>query len=130
MINLANQGASDSYLGVNKSLTGKLWLQRPINERLALALSQRLGVSEIVGRILTARGIGLDDANGFIEPTLRDHLPNPNSLQDMGIAAERLANAIMKDELIGIFGDYDVDGATSSSLLSRMFKYVGGRSLT
>ena len=130
MTDLANLGASNSYLGINKSLTGKLWLQRPLDERLALTLSQRLGVSEIVGRVLTARGIGLDDANDFIEPTLRDHLPNPSSLQDMDIAAERLANAIMKDELIGIFGDYDVDGATSSSLLARMFKSVGGRSTT
>ena len=130
MTNFASQGASVSYLGVEKSLTGKLWQQRPLDERLALTLSQRLGVSEIIGRVMASRGIGLDNANGFIEPTLRDHLPDPSSLRDMDIAAERLATAIMKDQLIGIFGDYDVDGATSSSLLTRMFKAVGGRSTT
>ena len=127
---LANPPASNGYLGVEKSLTGKFWLQRPLDERLALTLSQRLGVSEIIGRVLASRDIGLDDAKGFMEPTLRDHLPNPSLLKDMDVAAKRLAGAIMQDELIGIFGDYDVDGATSSSLLARMFKAVGGRSTT
>ena len=127
---LASPPASNGYLGVEKSLTGKFWLQRPLDERLALTLSQRLGVSEIIGRVLASRDIGLDDAKGFMEPTLRDHLPNPSLLKDMDVAAKRLAGAIMQDELIGIFGDYDVDGATSSSLLARMFKAVGGRSTT
>jgi single-stranded-DNA-specific exonuclease len=130
MANLEEQGRSDSYLGIEKSLTGKFWIQRPLDARLALTMSQRLSVSEIVGRILTCRGINLDEATGFMEPTLRDHLPDPSCLQDMDIAAERLASAIMKNQLIGIFGDYDVDGATSSSLLTRMFKAVGGRSIT
>ena len=128
--NLASPPASNGYLGVEKSLTGKFWLQRPLDERLALTLSQRLGVSEIIGRVLASRDIGLDDAKGFMEPTLRDHLPDPSRLQDMDVAAKRLAGAIMQDELIGIFGDYDVDGATSSSLLARMFNAAGGRSTT
>ena len=128
--NLASPPASNGYLGVEKSLAGKFWLQRPLDERLALTLSQRLGVSEIIGRVLASRDIGLDDAKGFMEPTLRDYLPDPSRLQDMDVAAKRLASAIMQDELIGIFGDYDVDGATSSSLLARMFNAAGGRSTT
>ncbi len=118
---------SDSYLGVDTSLTDKKWLLRPVDERLALTLSQRLKIPEPVGRVLAARGIGLDDAAWFLNPTLRDHLPDPSRLKDMDIAAERLASAIMQGELIGIFGDYDVDGATSSALLARMLKAVGGR---
>lgn len=122
--------ATGSYLGVEQSLSDKRWLLRAVDERLALALSQRLSVSEIVGRILASRGVDLDSAQAFLKPTLRDHLPDPSLLQDMDVAAERLASAIMQNELIGIFGDYDVDGATSSALLARMFAAVGGRSTT
>lgn len=125
-----SSGPSPSYLGVDNSLTDKQWLLRPVDERLALTLSQRQNVPEIVGRVLAARNVGLDDAASFLNPTLRDQLPDPSQLQDMDIAAERLASAIMQDELIGIFGDYDVDGATSSALLARMFKAVGGRTYT
>lgn len=120
----------ESYLGVDASLTNKQWLHRPVDERLALTLSQRLKLPEVVGRVLAARGIGLEDANGFLNPTLREHLPDPSSLIDMDIAAERVASAIMQGELIGIFGDYDVDGATSSALLTRMLTTVGGRTTT
>jgi len=122
--------APESYLGVDRSLTDKQWLLRQVDERLALTLSQRLGVPEIVGRVLAARDVGLDDAAAFLNPTLRDQLPDPSRLKDMDIAAERLASALMQGELIGIFGDYDVDGATSSALLARMFRAVGGRTHT
>jgi single-stranded-DNA-specific exonuclease len=125
-----DSATSGSYLGVDKSLTDKQWLLRPVDERHALALSQRLGVPEIVGRVLAARDVGLEDAAAFLNPTLRDQLPDPSRLIDMDIAAERLASALMQGELIGIFGDYDVDGATSSALLARMFRAVGGRTQT
>ncbi len=119
---------SESFLGVSQSLTNKQWLERPVDERLALTLSQRLKVPDVVGRVLAARGIGLEEADSFLNPTLREHLPDPSRLKDMDIAAERVASAIMQNELIGIFGDYDVDGATSSALLARMLAAVGGRS--
>lgn len=122
-----HQNLTSSYLDVETSLTGKQWLRRPVDERLALTLSQRLSVPEVVGRVLAARDVGLEEAGAFLNPTLRDQLPDPSRLQDMDIAAERLASAIMQDELIGVFGDYDVDGATSSALLARMFRAVGGR---
>jgi len=118
----------DAYLGVNASLSGKRWVQRPVDERTALMLSQRLGLSEVVGRVVQSRGVTLENADAYLNPTLRDLLPDPNQLRDMDIAAERLASAIMQDEQIGIFGDYDVDGATSSAILSRFFSAVGARS--
>jgi len=90
-------------------------------------MAQRLGLPEVVGRVLAARGVGLEDADAFLNPTLRGLLPDPSRLKDMDGAADRLAAAVMGGEVIGIFGDYDVDGATSSALLRRFISAVGGR---
>ena len=120
----------DCFLGVEKSLTGKRWISREADERQSLALAQRLSVPEIVGRVLAARGVGLEDADVFLNPTLKNLLPDPSRLKDIDTAAERLARAIMNGHAIGIFGDYDVDGETSSALLTRFFAAVGGRSAT
>ena len=124
----AGTGGPAFFLGVEKSLTGKRWIGREADGRQSLALAQRLGIAEIIGRVLVARGVGLDDAGAFLNPTLRDLLPDPSRLKEMDAAAERLASAIMQDEKIGIFGDYDVDGGTSSALLTRFIAAVGGRS--
>ena len=70
--------------------------------------------------------VGLDDAEAYLSPTVRDALPDPSTFLDMDIAAERLAKAVRDAEPIAIFGDYDVDGATSSALLARFFGAVGG----
>jgi len=113
-----------SYLGVEASLTGKRWISRDVDERISLMLSQRLGVSEIVGRVVASRNINVEDAESFLEPTLRKFLPDPSTLCDMDLAVERIIEAIMSNEKIGIFGDYDVDGATSSALLKRFFNAV------
>jgi single-stranded-DNA-specific exonuclease len=115
----------DSFLGVERSLTGRRWRARLTDDRAALALAQRLGVPEIVGRVLAARGVALDDADDFLNPTLRRLLPDPASLRDMDKAAARLVRAVTGGEQIAVFGDYDVDGATSSALLARFFAAVG-----
>jgi single-stranded-DNA-specific exonuclease len=122
---MAGDGAG--YLGVAKSLCGRQWRQSAGDERLALALAQRLGLPEMVGRILAARGIAIDAAPGFLAPRLRELLPDPSLFKDMDRAAERLARAIANNELIAIFGDYDVDGATSSALLQRFIESACGR---
>src|SRR5688572_24963545 len=113
------------YLGVAKSLCGRFWLERPGDERLGLAIAQRCQVPEIIGRMLAARGHSLEGAPGFLEPRLRDLLTDPSELRDMDQAAERLADAIAEGERIAVFGDYDVDGATSAALLSRFLRGVG-----
>jgi single-stranded-DNA-specific exonuclease len=113
------------YLGVARSLCGRLWLERPGDERLGLAIAQRCQVPEIVGRMLAARGQTLEGAPGFLEPRLRDLLTDPSELKDMDPAAARLADAIGRGERIAVFGDYDVDGATSAALLSRFLRAVG-----
>jgi single-stranded-DNA-specific exonuclease len=116
-----------AFLGVERSLTGRRWLARGGDDRLALALSQRLALPEVVGRVLAARGVGLDEAEAFLNPTLRDLLPDPSHLKDMDKAVERLVRAVTSGETIGIFGDYDVDGATSSALLRNYLDAAGAR---
>ncbi len=116
-----------AFLGVERSASGRRWSLRPIDERLALALSQRLDLPEVVGRIMAARGVNLEGASAYLEPTLKTFLPDPSSLKDMDAAAERVADAIIAGEKVAVFGDYDVDGATSSALLARFFSAVGAK---
>ncbi|MBC7908486.1 MAG: single-stranded-DNA-specific exonuclease RecJ [Rhodospirillaceae bacterium] len=117
----------DAFLGVERSLTGRRWQAAPSDERLALTLSQRLALPEVIGRVLAARGIGLEEAEIFLNPSLKALLPDPSHLKDMDKAAARLVQAVTGGETIGIFGDYDVDGATSSALLRIFFEAAGAR---
>jgi single-stranded-DNA-specific exonuclease len=118
---------SPAFLGVERSLCGRRWRQRAGDDRAGLALAQQLRLPEIVGRLLAARGVGAEAADRFLNPTLRDALPDPAHLKDMGTAVERLTRAITGGELIAIFGDYDVDGATAAALLQRFLAAVGAR---
>lgn len=116
---------AQAFLGVERSLLGRRWRERPADDRATLALAQRFSLPEPVARALVARGIGLDDVDDFLNPTLRGLLPDPFHLRGMDIAARRVADAVMSGEPIGVFGDYDVDGATSSALLKHFFAAVG-----
>jgi single-stranded-DNA-specific exonuclease len=116
-----------AFLGVERSLTGKRWRQRVADDRAGLALAQHMGLPEIIGRLLAARGVGADSADRFLSPTLRELLPDPSHLRDMDRAVERVVRAVTTGELIAIFGDYDVDGATSAALLQRFFAAIGCR---
>lgn len=116
-----------TVLGVERSIGGKAWRSRLNSDREALALSQKFDLPEVLGRVLAARGVGIDDAERYLSPTLRHGMPDPSHLRDMDQAAERLADAVERDELIGIFGDYDVDGATASALVRLYLEAVGAR---
>lgn len=113
------------FLGVETSATGRRWRVRPLEERIAQAISQQLGVPEIIGRVLAGRGVGIDDAADFLNPSLKRFLPDPSVLQGMDVAARRAAAAIESGEKVAVFGDYDVDGATSSAVLHHFFQSVG-----
>ena len=115
----------DAFLGVQRSYTGRRWIQSPRDDRRAAAIAQQLGVPEILGRILAARGVGVDAAAAHLSPKLRDHLPDPSRLKDMDLAATRLARAVREGEGVAVFGDYDVDGAASVALLARFLRAVG-----
>jgi single-stranded-DNA-specific exonuclease len=114
-----------AFLDVTRSLTGRAWYESPADARIAEALSQRLGVPDVVGRILAARDVAVDQAETFLNPRLRDALPDPSVFADMDRAADRLVRAITDNETVCVFGDYDVDGATSSALLQRYFTAIG-----
>jgi len=88
-------------------------------------MAQQFDLPDIVGRILTSRGIGADEVDSFLDPRLNKLLPDPAHLLDMEKAVVRLVEAVLAKQNIAIFGDYDVDGATSSALLARYFKAVG-----
>ncbi len=92
-----------------------------------MAIAQRLALPEIVGRLLAGRGVDIEAAADFLEPTLRALMPDPSVLQDMDAAAVRLARAVSQHETVGVFGDYDVDGAASSALMVRFLRGLGCR---
>lgn len=117
---------ASALLGVERSALGRRWVERPADDRQALALAQRLGLPDVVARILAARGIGIEEAQDFLEPTLRAAMPDPAVFEDMDVAAARLARAITGGERVVVFGDYDVDGATSAAVLHRAVRSVGG----
>ncbi|WP_343714363.1 single-stranded-DNA-specific exonuclease RecJ [Inquilinus sp.] len=114
-----------ALFGVERSAKGARWIGRAADDRLALALSQRHALPEIVARVLAARGVSLDDAPAFLNPTLRALLPDPSVLRDMDRAAARIARAVTAGEGIAVFGDYDVDGATSTALMVRYLRALG-----
>ena len=107
-----------------KSLSGLNWHFTEADERMTAALVQQ-GLPEIVARILSARGITPETLDSFLHPTLRANLPNPLSLKDMERAANRMADAVVAGEPIGLMGDYDVDGATSTAILKMMLEDLG-----
>lgn len=114
-----------TFLGVERSALGRRWIERDTDASRVLAIAQRLGTHEIIARLLSARGIDVEAAQGYLNPTLKADLPDPSRVTDMDHAAERIADAVMQGETIAIFGDYDVDGATSSAFLARYLAALG-----
>lgn len=107
------------------SLSEKRWVLRPYDDALILTFMQKLGLSETLSRLLVMRHQTLESSSLFLKPSLRRHLPDPLILKDMNKAIQRLHQAIKAGEKILVWGDYDVDGATSSALLHRFFKAIG-----
>ena len=116
-----------TFLGVERSLSGRHWFERldAAGSNTALAIAQRHQVHDVVARVLAGRGIGVDEAPGFLAPSLKTLMPDPSVLTDMDPAAERIADAVMRGEQIAVFGDYDVDGASSAALLARFLRHQG-----
>ena len=85
--------APRSFLDVTRSVGGRAWVDRldMAGSRLATAISQRHEIPEILGRVMAGRGVGLDEAGSYLEPTIRSLMPDPSSLTAMDMLAERLA---------------------------------------
>lgn len=118
-------GAPRPFLNVERSASGRRWKARLEESRIAEAISQRYELPEILGRVLAARGVSVDEAEAFLNPTIRALMPQPSALQDMEKGAARLADAIMAGETIGVIADYDVDGVSSAAILSSFLKAAG-----
>lgn len=111
------------------SVSGRTWHLREADMRQVMAMSQQHGLSQNLAQLLVARGVALEEAEVFLNPTLKNSLPDPSHLLDMDKAVMRIAKALHARETIAIWGDYDVDGATSSALLLRYFRALGGNPL-
>ena len=114
---------SPAVFGVERSLTGKAWRWRGGNMELDGAA--RGLEDDIVTQLLLARGVPRDDLARHRSPSLRAFLPDPSEFNDMDLAAERISEAVLGRETVTVYGDYDVDGATSAALLIRLFRMLG-----
>lgn len=125
---MTSSGASDrAFLGVEQSLSGQKWIARldMAGENKAISIAQSTGLPDIVARVLAGRDVAMGDAAAFLDPTIKSLMPDPSRLTDCDKAAERIAVAIARGERVAIFGDYDVDGATSSALMQRFLRHFG-----
>ena len=103
------------------SISGKNWIFKKYNQEEISFLKDNFFLDEITSKLLSIRKIKKEDIKSFLNPSIKNFLPNPNTLMDMEKATLRTSNSINKKEKVGIFGDYDVDGATSTALLGKYF---------
>jgi single-stranded-DNA-specific exonuclease len=115
--------ALNHVFGVDRSLSGKSWNWRGGN--MDLSTSAAGALDDVVTQLLLSRGVARDELDRNRAPTLRAFLPDPSHFRDMDSAADRLAQAVMTGETVTIYGDYDVDGATSAALLIRLLRMLG-----
>jgi single-stranded-DNA-specific exonuclease len=112
-----------SIFGIERSLGGKSWRWRGGNMELE---GGPAGLEDdIITQLLLSRGVARDDLARHRTPSIRAFLPDPSAFRDMDTAAERMAQAVLSGEVITIYGDYDVDGATSAALLVRLLRMLG-----
>jgi single-stranded-DNA-specific exonuclease len=127
MVDIAADPVQRAFLGVEKSILDNRWISRldQAGQNRALAMSQVHGLPDLIARVLAGRGVAVDEAVEFLDPTIRSLMPDPYKLTDCETAAKRLAEAIRRGENVAIFGDYDVDGAASSALMYRFLAHFG-----
>lgn len=113
------------FLNNSPSVSGRWWRLRAADDRLVSAIMQMHDLPEVIARILVQRNIKPEEVESFLSPTLRRDMPDPASFKDMEKAAERIADAVINKHKIAVFGDYDVDGATSAAMIIRYFRSLG-----
>jgi len=111
--------------GVARSFSGRRWRLDLGDETLARQLQQGKMLSPVLAMLLASRGVGLEDAADYLHPTLKKFLPDPSLLAEMDVAVARVKQALEKSERVAVFGDYDVDGSVSASLLTDFFAALG-----
>ena len=103
------------------SVSGKNWILKNFDHNDIRYIKENFSLDEITSRLLSIRKIKKEEINSFLNPSIKNFLPNPNILEDMEKSTLRTYEAIINEEKIGIFGDYDVDGASSTALLGNYF---------
>ena len=122
---LADGSPQLGYLGVTRSLSGRLWRERAAGSALLRQHQLSLGLSEPLARALAARGVSAEDGANYLNPTLKALFPDPSSFKDMDKAAGVLIDALERARPMVVFADYDVDGASSAAQLVRWFRAMG-----
>ena len=107
-----------------KSVLGKEWIIKKFKEEEVNFLKENFFLDDIISKLLVLRKIKKEDVNTYLNPSIKNSMPNPFLLKDMDKAVKRTVNSIIKNKKIGIFGDYDVDGATSTAILGKYFKEI------
>ena len=106
------------------SVSGKNWVLRNYNQEDIIFIKENYSLDEITSKLLSIRKIKKEDIDIFLNPSIKNFLPNPNILSDMKKTTLRASKIIFNNEKIGIFGDYDVDGASSTALLGNYFSEI------
>jgi len=118
----------ECVLNVTCSVSKKKWVQRTGKvhnpDRIISAIIQRHQLPEVIARCLVGRDVNLDDIDLFLSPTMKDSMPEPHCLKGMQEAVDTSVQKIIEGGSIGLFADYDVDGASSAALLTRFFKML------
>ena len=122
---MADGGAPFGYLGVTRSLSGRLWRERASEPEGVRKLQLAHGLSEPLARAISARGVTPEAADNFLNPTLKALFPDPSTFKDMDRAAEILVDGLERRRPMAVFADYDVDGASSAAQLVRWFRAMG-----
>ena len=107
-----------------QSITGKEWILSNFNENLALEISQKLGIDIFLSKLLSIRKIRPENCQSYLNPKIKEFMPNPSVLKDMDLAVDSLFKAIKENKRICILGDYDVDGASSTAIIVRFLKNI------
>jgi len=106
------------------SLSGKNWIYKKFDTSYIEYLKENFSLDEITAKLLSIRNIKKDSIKSFLEPSIKNLIPNPNTLKDMEKTTLRLLKAINENQKIGIFGDYDVDGASSTAIIGNYLKII------
>ena len=106
------------------SLLKNHWKIKNYDERESLLISQRFNISPMIAKLLNIKNINLDEIDQFLNPNLKESLPDPYKLKDMKKSVNRIIKSINNDEIIGIIADYDVDGATSAAIICKFFQSI------
>ena len=115
----------DEVLEKSISIGGNLWQIAEEDTRLSELIAQRYNLPYIMAKIMALRGVGVDEVEHFLSPKISTLMPDPYVLKDMKKASDRIADAVINKQKIAIIGDYDVDGATSTSVMKLFLRSLG-----